>query len=136
MMRTVFLPIADSKKTTGKFRVNQKLTKSITLDATFNYSNIIRDGVGTTADSGRFNMLAMILRARPTGGNSMTNEELLNSAIDVIELTEGDGSLAQVNPIKQAESVNNKKKCQMWGTNMSLTYKITKDLTFKNCCNL
>lgn len=119
------------QKTTGKFRVNQKLTKSLTLDATFNYSNIIREGVGTTADSGRFNMLAMILRARPTGGNSMTNEELLNSAIDVIELTEGDGSLAQVNPIKQAESVNNKRNVEMWGTNMSLTYKITKDLTFK-----
>ena len=119
------------QKTTGKFRVNQKLTKSLTLDATFNYSNIIREGVGTTADSGRFNMLAMILRARPTGGNSMTNEELLNSAIDVIELTEGDGSLAQVNPIKQAESVNNKRNAEMWGTNMSLTYKITKDLTFK-----
>lgn len=91
----------------------------------------MREGVGTTADNGRFNMLAMILRARPTGGNSMSNEELLDSAIDLIELTEGDGSLAQVNPIKQAESVTNKRNAEMWGTNMSLTIKLTKDLTFK-----
>lgn len=118
------------KKTTGKFRINQKLTKAITLDATFNYADMLREGVGTTADNGRFNMLAMILRARPTGGNGLTDEELLASTIDPIELSSSE-SISQVNPIKQAESVTNKRNSEAWGTNLALTIKLAKNLTFK-----
>lgn len=87
-------------------------------------------GAGTSGDSGRFNMLAQVLRARPTGGLRMTNEELLASAIDPIMMESGE-SLAQMNPIVQAESVTNNKRNEMWTANMSLTYKIIKGLTFK-----
>lgn len=66
-------------------------------------------GAGTSGDSGRFNMLAQVLRARPTGGLRMTNEELLASAIDPIMMESGE-SLAQMNPIVQAESVTNNKE--------------------------
>lgn len=118
------------KKTTGKFRINQKLTKAISLDATFNYSDMLREGVGTTADNGRFNMLAMVLRARPTGGNGLTDEELLASAIDPLELSSSE-SISQVNPIKQAESVTNKRNAETWGTNLALTVNLAKNLTFK-----
>ena len=69
-------------KTTGKIRFNQKITKNITFDTTVNYAQTNRKGVGTSADSGRFNMLAQILSARPTGGLKLTDEDLLNSAID------------------------------------------------------
>lgn len=117
-------------KTTGKFRVNQKITKKITLDATINYANTNKMGAGTSGDSGRFNMLAQVLRARPTGGLRMTNEELLASAIDPIMMESGE-SLSQMNPIVQAESVTNNKRNEMWTANMSLTYKIIKGLTFK-----
>ena len=48
-----------------------------------------RKGVGTSGDSGRFNMLAQILSARPTGCLKMTNEELLESAIDPEMLSTG-----------------------------------------------
>ena len=75
-----------------------------------------RKGVGTSGDSGRFNMLAQILSARPTGGLKMTNEELLESAIDPEMLSSGE-SLAQVNPVKQAESVTNEKRAEMWSAN-------------------
>ena len=53
-------------------------------------------------------MLAQILSARPTGGNKLTDEELLHSAIDP-EMLETGESLAQVNPVMQTQSVTNNK---------------------------
>lgn len=58
-------------------------------------------------------MLAQILSARPTGGLRLSDEELLETAIDPEMLEDGSESLAQVNPVKQTESVTNKnvRKC-------------------------
>ena len=117
-------------RTTAKFRVKQKVTKNISFDATVNYAQTNKKGVGTTADSGRFNMLAQILSARPTGGLKLTDEELLSSAIDPVMLEDGT-SLAQVNPVIQTESVTNKKRAEAWGANASLTWQIMKGLTFR-----
>lgn len=55
-------------KTTGKFRLDQKLSKSLSFNITVNYALTNRKGVGTSADSGRVNMFAQILIGRPTGG--------------------------------------------------------------------
>ena len=90
-----------------------------------------RKGVGTTADSGRFNMLAQILSARPTGGNKLTDEELLHSAIDP-EMLETGESLAQVNPVMQTQSVTNNKRGEMWSGNASVSWQIIQGLTFKS----
>lgn len=117
-------------KTSGKFRVNQKVTKNVSFDATINYANTNKRGVGTSGDSGRFNMLAQILSARPTGGLALTNEELLASAIDPLELANED-NLAQVNPIIQTESVTNTKRAEMWSGNLSVSWEIIKGLSFK-----
>ncbi|MEG0464709.1 TonB-dependent receptor, partial [Bacteroides sp.] len=117
-------------KTTGKFRINQKVSKNVSFDATINYANTNREGIGTSGDSGRFNMMAQILSARPTGGLAMTNEELLASAIDPLELESGE-SLAQVNPIMQTQSVTNTKRSELWSGNLSVTWEIMKGLTFK-----
>ena len=75
-------------------------------------------------------MMAQILSARPTGGLAMTNEELLASAIDPLELESGE-SLAQVNPIMQTQSVTNTKRSELWSGNLSVTWEIMKGLTFK-----
>lgn len=117
-------------KTTAKFRLDQKINKSLSFNATINYALTNRKGVGTSADSGRFNMLAQILSARPTGGNKLTNEELLNSAIDP-EMLETGESLAQVNPVMQTQSVTNNKRGEMWSANASVSWQIMKGLTFK-----
>lgn len=117
-------------KTTGKFRLDQKLSKSLSFNFTVNYALTNREGVGTSGDSGRFNMLAQILSARPTGGLKLTDEELLASAIDP-EMLESGESLAQVNPVKQTESVTNNKRAEMWAGNASATWQIIKELTFK-----
>ena len=58
-------------------------------------------------------MLGQILRSRPTGGLAKTNEELLASAIDPAMLETGE-SLAQVNPILQAENTTDNKRSEMW----------------------
>ena len=117
-------------KTTAKVRFNQKVSKSLTLDATINYVQTNRKGVGTSGDSGRFNMLAQIISARPTGGLKLTDDELLHTAIDP-EMLETGESLAQVNPVMQTESVTNNKRSEMWSGNASLTWQIIKGLTFK-----
>ena len=118
-------------KTTAKFRIDQKINKNISFNATINYALTNRKGVGTTADSGRFNMLAQILSARPTGGNKLTDEELLHSAIDP-EMLETGESLAQVNPVMQTQSVTNNKRGEMWSGNASVSWQIIKGLTFKS----
>lgn len=117
-------------KTTAKFRINQKITKQLSMDATINYANTFREGAGTSADNGRFNMLAQILSARPTGGLKIDDATLLNSAIDP-EMLEDGTSLAQVNPVVQTESVTNTKRAEMWSGNLALTWQIRKGLTFK-----
>ena len=117
-------------RTTAKFRLDQKINKKLSFNLTVNYAMTNRQGVGTSGDSGRFNMLAQILSARPTGGLKMTNEELLDAAIDPEMLSSGE-SLAQVNPVKQAESVTNDKRAEMWSANASVNWQIVKGLTFK-----
>ncbi|MDD3037406.1 TonB-dependent receptor [Bacteroides sp.] len=117
-------------KTTAKVRFNQKINKSLSFDATINYVQTNRKGVGTSGDSGRFNMLAQILSARPTGGLKLTDDELLHTAIDP-EMLETGESLAQVNPVMQTESVTNNKRAEMWSGNASITWQIMKGLTFK-----
>lgn len=117
-------------RTTAKFRVDQKVSNKVSFNATVNYALTNKRGAGTTADNGRFNMLAQILSARPTGGLRLTNEELLESAIDP-EMLETGESLAQVNPVKQTQSVTNKKRAEMWSANASINWQIIKGLTFK-----
>lgn len=117
-------------RTTMKFRVDQKLSKKVSFNATVNYALTNKKGAGTTADNGRFNMLAQILSARPTGGLRLTDEELLESAIDP-EMLETGESLAQVNPVKQTQSVTNEKRAEMWSANASVNWQIINGLTFK-----
>lgn len=117
-------------KITGKMRVNHKISKHVSIDATVNYANTDKRGMGTSGDNGRFNMLGQILRARPTGGLRMTDEQLLASAIDPLEL-ESSESLSQVNPIKQAESVTNTTKSEMWSGNVALSFDFGHGWSFR-----
>ena len=117
-------------KITAKVRVSHKISKAVTIETTVNYANTDKRGVGTSGDNGRFNMLAQILRARPTAGLKMTDEELLASSIDPLEL-ESSESLSQVNPIKQAESVINTTKTEMWSGNLALNINFGKGWTFR-----
>lgn len=118
------------RKNTGKFRINQKINKAISLDVTINYANMVKEGIGTSGTGGTLNILSNLLRARPTGGNDISNEGLLNSVFDPLELSENQ-TYSQINPIKQAEAVKNEKQSELWGANVALTVQLAKDLTFK-----
>lgn len=122
---------SDFGRTAAKMRINQRLTKKLSIDAIVNYGKTDRSGVGTTADAGRFNMLAQIFSARPTGGLRVDDQTLLTSAIDPEMLEEGT-SLAQVNPIVQTESVINNRASELWSTNLSVNFEIVKGLTFRS----
>ena len=78
------------EKNTGKMRFKQQLTKGIGIDATINYANTVKKGIGTAGTGGTLNVLANLLRARPTGGLSVTDEELRNSVFDPLLLKEND----------------------------------------------
>ena len=117
------------QKTTARAKFSQNIFKWLTLDLTVNYANTIKDGIGTSGSSGSLNVLGSLLRARPTGGVTMTDEELLNSPYDPLDL-ENSGS-PSANPIKQTEEVTQKRNSDQWVANAALTFKLTKDLTFK-----
>ncbi len=117
-------------KTTAKMKISQSLTKKINLQTSIYYSKSVRDGAGTSSGSGRFNALAQVLSARPTGGLKVSDYDLLNKAIDPLEL-ELSESLAQVNPILQAESVFKKRAVEAWSANLALSVNIVKGLKFK-----
>lgn len=118
------------KKNTGKLRLNQKINKKMTFNTTINYSNSVKDGIGTSGTGGTLNVLSNLLRARPTGGNSISNEELLNSVFDPIEISENQ-TYSQINPIKQAEAVKSRRQSELWSANASLTIQLIKGLTLK-----
>lgn len=117
------------QKTTARAKINQKIFNWLTLDLSVSYANTVKDGIGTSGSSGSLNVLASLLRGRPTAGVNMTDDELLNSPFDPMDL-ESSGS-PSANPIKQAEAVYQKRNNEQWIANASLTFKLTKDLTFK-----
>lgn len=112
-------------------RFKQQINKNISLDATLNYANTVKDGIGTSGTGGTLSMLANLLRARPTGGLDVTDEELLTSVFDPLLLQLSD-SYNQINPIKQAEAVKNKRQSELWGLNMAVNIQLMKNLVWRS----
>ena len=81
-------------KITAKMRVNHKISKLLSIDATVNYAFTDKRGMGTSGDNGRFNMQGQI-------------------------------------PIKQAESVTNTTKAEMWSGNLALNFDFGKGWSFR-----
>lgn len=119
------------KKNTAKLRLNQEINKAITLNTTINYANTVKDGIGTSGTGGTLNVLSNLINARPTGGLNITNEELLNSVFDPLEISENQ-TYSQINPIKQAQAVNSRRQSELWSANAALTIQLMKGLTFKS----
>ena len=118
------------QKNTARVKLNQKLFNWLTLDLSVNYANTVKDGIGTSGSSGSLNVLSSILRARPTGGVGMTDEDLLNNPFDPLEL-ELNGGSPSANPIKQSEAVTQRRNAEQWVANAGLTFRLTRYLTFK-----
>ena len=119
------------EKYTGRLRFNQKISSAITLNTTLNYANTTHKGIGTSGTGGTLTVLSNLLNARNTGGLNVSNEELLNSVFDPLELSENP-TFSQINPIKQAEAVKNERNLELWGINASVNIRLTKDLNFRS----
>lgn len=117
-------------KNNGKLRLKQTITSHINMDATINFSNSVKKGIGTAGTGGRLNVLSNLLRARPTGGLQVTDEELLTSVFDPLLLEHND-SYSQINPIKQSEAVHDRNQAELWGANIAFNVKLLKGLNLR-----
>ncbi len=119
-------PNSGYKKLNGRLKVYQKITDWLTFSGSVNYTNATKSGIGTGGGT-----LANILRYRPTGGLNTTDYELRHSMYDPLALEQNNFNSSTVNPILQAESVDEIRKQEQWIANASLTATIIKGLTFK-----
>ena len=120
-------PNSGYKKINGRVKLYQRITKWLTFNGSLNYTNSRKTGIGTGGST-----LANLLRYRPTGGLGATDYELRHSMYDPEALKNGeDFNSSIVNPILQAESVDEIRKQEQWIANASLTAEIIKGLTFK-----
>ena len=110
--------------------MSHKISKAVTIETTVNYASTDKRGVGTSATTAASTCWRRFCARVPTAGLRMTDEELLASSIDPLEL-ESSESLSQVNPIKQAESVINTTKTEMWSGNLALNIDFGKGWTFR-----
>ena len=113
-------------KTNARVKLHQRITKWLTLDGSVNYTNSKKTGIGTGGGT-----LATLLRYRPTGGLSVTDDELRHSVYDPLAEELGHANSTNSNPILQAESVDEKRNVDQWIANASLNFELCKGLTFK-----
>lgn len=110
-------------KDSARAKLNQKITNWLDLDLNVSYTHQKKYGLGTGGW-----VLRNIIAYRPTGGLSVSDEELLNSPVD----PDADNSFNNYfNPILATTKADIVKKWNTWTANGALTFKINKDLRFK-----
>lgn len=114
------------KKDNARVKISQKITKWLSFEGSLNYTNSLRSGIGT---SGR--QLGTLLRYRPVGGLKVGAYELRHMMYDPTSQTDGTFDSNQVNPIVQAENVDQDMKIEQWIGNVQLTFALARGLTFK-----
>ncbi len=118
------------EKNTVRAKFNQNLTRWLTMDLSVSYASTLKTGIGTSESSGSMSVLSSLLRARPTAGIQMSDEDFLKTPYDPLE--EEYSNAPSANPIQQSLSVTNKTKSEQWIANGALTFKFTNWLTFKS----
>ena len=114
-------------KNSARLKLNQKITKWLTLDASINYTSTKRTGVGTGGS-----LLANLIRYRPTGGLNVSDYDLRYSAYDPLSIGDSNFNSSNNNPIVQAENTDDVRKVEQWVANASLNFQFTKHLSFKS----
>lgn len=113
-------------KNNARVKFYQRVFKWLSLDAGVNFTNSRKWGIGTSGGT-----LANLLRYRPTGGLNTSDYELRHNQYDPLALESGNFDSNQVNPVLQAESVDQTRTQNQWIANGSLTFTIIKGLTLK-----
>lgn len=120
-------PNSGYRKTNARVKLGQKISRRLSLNASINYTNSARHGIGTGGGT-----LANVLRYRPTGGLRVSDYELRHSIYDPLAMEqESNFNSRNSNPILQAESVDETRKAEQWVAGATLTVDLLKGLTFK-----
>lgn len=115
------------KKDNARVKLNQRITRWLNFEGSLNYTNYVKSGIGT---SGR--QLSSLLRYRPVGGLKVGAYELRHLMYDPTSQEDGTFDSNQINPIIQAENVDQDVKGEQWFGNAQLTFTLARGLTFKS----
>lgn len=115
------------RKDNARVKVFHRLGKNLSLSLGLSYTNSNRYGAGT---GGR--LLANLLRYRPTGGLRVSDYDLRHSIYDPLALDNlSNFDSSNANPLLQVENQTQERKQEQWIGNGSLSYQISRHLSFK-----
>lgn len=113
-------------KNNARVKIQQKIFKWLTFTGSLNYTNSRRTGIGTGGGQ-----LANLLTYRPVGGLKVSAYELRHLMYDPTAQAESNFDSNKINPIVQAESVDDIREQEQWIGNAALSVQLAKGLTFK-----
>lgn len=113
-------------KTNARLKLNQKIFKWLTFNASVDYSNTRNEGVGNVRS-----VMTNLLRYRPIGGLKTTDHELRYNTEDLIAQETGSNETPAFNPLVNAENTISSTRRDRWGANGSLLFRFNKYLSFK-----
>ena len=110
------------------FNFNHKANKRLTVSGRVNFDQSKVYGSGTSENKDKFNALGMIIQYRPIGGLNISDEEFF---LGDDMLMDENGKEMQ-NPYVDAQYTTRNKEYRTFQANGGLTYKLMKNLTFRN----
>ncbi len=123
-----------SKKNIAKLSFDHTAGEKLSASASINYTEQEIYGVGSSEGNNRFNKLQNILWYRPTIGISGNDQDLVESDMDPA-LVDDSGNVLQ-NPRTNAIAEERKTYLKTLYLNASLSYKVTKFLTYRGLVGL
>lgn len=115
------------RKDAARVKLNQTITDWLKFSGSVNYTRSDRYGAGTGGST-----LANLLRYRPTGGLNTSDYDLLNTMYDPLSLTMSNFDSNRVNPLLQAEAVDQERVDDQWIASGTFTATLLKGLIFKS----
>lgn len=115
-----------SKKDFFKLSLDQKANDYVSFTANVSYLEQHVEGAGTSMASDTYSALVNVLQYRPTSGIGGTNEELLNSELDILS-----DDVNSINPGVLTEATQRTKQQNDLLLNAGVEFKIIKGLTFR-----
>lgn len=115
------------RKDAARVKVSRTISSWLKFSGSVNYTRSDRYGTGTGGS-----MLANLLRYRPTGGLNTTDYDLLHTMYDPLSLTMSNFDSNRVNPLLQAEAIDQNRVDDQWIVGGTFTATIAKGLTFKS----
>ena len=122
-----------SKKHNISLNLSHKANDRLSVSGRVVFDQWTVQGMGTADDNGNFNKMNHILAYRPTAGIMGDDETLLGDEDPL--LVDDSGNVMQ-NPLISAEEEHRKRETRTLQTNGGLSFRILKNLTFRNATGM